>query len=210
MTRNRQRIDDLPGRRHDLERHDHVFDLAVLGREHARAAVREESADGRAGDGGGEMHRRVAGLFNRPFEMLRIDAGFTGDGECARIDFDDPVHAFHVEDDAAVDRQRAALGAGTAAPRGDRDSILVRDLHDPGDLSGRTGMNHEVGPLRLAPAVVPHLRNPVVVDRVSEGVRRPGIHEFRSDRVHEFAADHLVHVVVSGKLHSKTPDGLVD
>ena len=89
--------------------HDHVFDLAVFRREDTCATVGEEAADGRAGDGGGQMHGGKAFLVAAPFEMLGDDARLAGDGQRLLVDLDQLVHPFHIDDDAAVDRQGAAL-----------------------------------------------------------------------------------------------------
>ncbi|OQA31125.1 MAG: hypothetical protein BWY57_02499 [Betaproteobacteria bacterium ADurb.Bin341] len=41
------------------------------------------------------------------------------------IDFEDAVHTFHVEDDAALDRNHLPAHAGTGAARNDRDLFAI-------------------------------------------------------------------------------------
>ena len=201
MARNGERADDLARRRDDLERHHHVLDLAVLRREDARAAMREEAADRRAGDRGRQVHRREARLVAAPLEVLRDDARLRRHRERLLVDLDDPVHALHVEDNAVVDRQRAALAARTTAPRHDRNLVLVRDLHDARDLRRRLRVHDEVRLRARPPTVMPHLRNPVVVDRVAELVGELRVDVLVADDVGQFRTNHLVHVAVFFDLH---------
>ena len=204
VARDGKRADDLAGRGDDFQGHHHVLDLAVLRREDASSAVREEAADRGARDGRGKMHRREPFLVAAPLEVLRDDAGLRGDGERLLVDLDDLVHALHVEDDAVVDRKRPSLRTRTAAPRNDRDLVLVRDLHDARDLLGRRGMHDEIGLRARAAAVVPHLGNPVVVDGVAELVRELHVHVFVAHDVGELRPNHLEHVAVRLDLHMRS------
>ena len=161
----------------------------------------EEAADRGAGDGRGEVHRREPFLVARPFKVLRDDARLGRHGERGLVDLDHLVHALHVEDDAVVDRQRPALRTRAAAPRDDGDPVLVRDLHDLRDLGRGAGVDDEVGLRALLAAVVPHLRDPVVVDRMAELVGELDVDVRLAHGVREFRANHLVHVAVGFDCH---------
>ena len=201
VARDWERANDLARRGDDFQGHHHVLDLAVLRREDASPAVREEAADRGARDRGGKVHRRKPFLVAAPLEVLRDDAGLRRDGERLLVDLDDLVHALHVKDDSVVDRKRTSLRTGASAPRNDWDLVLVRDLHNARDLLSRRGMDNEVGLRAFPAAVVPHLGNPIVVDGVAELVRELHVHVIFADDVGEFRPNHLEHVAVRLYLH---------
>ncbi|MPN04823.1 hypothetical protein SDC9_152071 [bioreactor metagenome] len=67
-------------------------------------------------------------------DVVRDHAGFDDDHHVVVVDFEDLVHAFVGDDDAAEDGNRAARQAAPGPVRGDRDEFRVRELHDLGDL----------------------------------------------------------------------------
>ena len=105
----RKRTDDLTGRSNHFKRHYHIFDLAVFGGKHTGSAVGEKSAYRCAGDRGGQMHGGVSLLVASPLKMTGDHTGLAGDGQGLFVDAFEFIHAFHVKDDTAVDRQRTAL-----------------------------------------------------------------------------------------------------
>ena len=196
VARNRKRADDFTGGSDDFQRHDHIFDLAVLRGENAGSAVCEKTADRRARNRSRKVHGGIAFLVALPFQMTRNHAGLTGHGERFLVDADEFVHALHVDDDSAVDGERAALGARSAAPGNDRDVVVVRKFHDAGNFLGAAGMDDEVRLRGLHAAVMPHFRDPVVVDRVTELVGVTGADVLVAENVRKFRANHFVHVAV--------------
>ena len=155
----------------------------------------QEPADRRTGDGCREVHCRESLFFHGPFEMLRVNAGLTGHGQGFCIDREDFVHPLRVENDAPIHRQGTPLRTGAAAPRRHWDFVMIGQTQDLGRFLGRTGMDDELGLRIVTSAVVPHLGDPVVVDRVSELVGGIAGDVLRADRVGEFAADHREEVV---------------
>ena len=195
VARDREGINDFARRGDDFEAHYHVLDFAPLGGEHAGAAVGEESAYGRAGDGGGQVHRRIAALVDRPFEVAGDNARFGGDGERLLVDFDDLVHALCVEHDAPEYGERPALRTRTAAPGDDGNLVLVGDFNHLRHFLGASGVDDEIGLLGFLAAVVPHFGNPIVVDGMAELVGIPRVHVFCPHGVFKLRTDHFKHVV---------------
>src|SRR5699024_10284157 len=82
------------------------------------------------------------------------------------VDLDDVSHTGHVHADAAVGGEGAALRAGPAPARHDRDAVVRGDPNDVLHLAGRPWAHYEVSAgVREAP-VVEVLRHPGPVARL--------------------------------------------
>ena len=109
-------ISPSAGRR-DAEGQQQVLDLPVAGREDARAARRDVAADRRPLDRRGVVREHQPagvelGLEPRPFTpACAVTVSET------LVDLEDRVERAQVDDDPALDRRGAALGARAAAPR---------------------------------------------------------------------------------------------
>lgn len=72
-------------------------------------------------------------------------AGFDDGVHGVRVDFQDPVHLFQAQDDAAQGRDGAVGHTRAGAARRDRDHVLVGQLQDRGDLFRRGGPDDDFG-----------------------------------------------------------------
>ena len=107
----------VPVRQRDLDAHHEVLGLAVLGADRARAARREIAAERGALRRRRIVRQRQAAIVQRPLEHRAVDAGLRPHRQRRLVDLEDPIEPLEVDDDAVVDRQRAALRARAAAPR---------------------------------------------------------------------------------------------
>ena len=80
------------------------------------------------------MREHQPALVERALEHAAVDAGLRRDRHRALVDLDDLVQRAQVDDQPAVDRHRAALGAGAAAPGDDRHVVGGRDAQRGGDV----------------------------------------------------------------------------
>ena len=170
VARHRQRADDFAGGGHDFQTHDHIFDFAVFGGQYPGTAVGKEAADGGTRDARGQVHGRKTFFIACPFQMFGIDTRLAGHGQRFRIHTVKLIHALHIHNNTAVDRQGAALRTGAAAPGGDRDLVLIGDFHDARNFFGGRRIADKIGFGSFHPAIVPHFRDPIVVHRVTEAV----------------------------------------
>ena len=72
------------------------------------------------------MRQHQAAGVQLGLEAPAVDARLRRDGHGGLVDIEDGVQRAQVEQDAAVDRERPALGPGAAAPRHDRCVLRVR------------------------------------------------------------------------------------
>lgn len=72
-------------------------------------------------------------------EVAGDDAGLDDGDPVGRVDLEDAVHAFHGEDDAAVDGDAAADVADAAAADGDGDLVSSGEGHDGADVGSGFG-----------------------------------------------------------------------
>ncbi len=87
-------------------------------------------------------------------------------------------------------RQRAALGAGSAAPGGDGDAVLGSHLDDLGNLAGVLRIDHDIRLLGDLAPVHPDARAPVVVDGMAQFLGRRQVHVVAPHDVLQFGQDH--------------------
>ena len=127
VARDARRLHQPARRRRHAQRQHEVLDLAVAGREHARAARRDVAADRRPLDRRGVVRQHQPAGVELGLELAAVLAGLDGDGHRDLVDLDHLVERAEVDHDAAVDGKRAALRARAAAPRHHRDAVLVRD-----------------------------------------------------------------------------------
>ena len=77
---------------------------------------------------------------------LQQRPGLNRHGHRLLVDFEDTVHSFQRQHDAAVTRHAAADHAGATAERGDRHAVPAGELDDRDDLRGIGGAHHEARP----------------------------------------------------------------
>ena len=100
------------------------------------------------GVGAGVDREEQAGVAQIVVELLARDAGLDRAVEVLGVDREHPVHARHVERDAAARRVDMAFERGAGAEGDDRHAMLGADPHDLLHLLGRLGEDHGVGRLR--------------------------------------------------------------
>ena len=78
-------------------------------------------------------------------QVLEEHAGLNGDREVVQVIGQDLVHLGGADDHAPADGGAAAHQAGTGAPGGDGDIVLITHLHDTGHLFGGEGVDGHLG-----------------------------------------------------------------
>ena len=127
VPRHRDRVGQAAGRRRHAQRQHEILDLAVAGREHAGPAGGDVAADRRPLDRRGIVRQHQPAGVQLGLELAPVLAGLHGHGHRDLVDLDHLGERAQVDHDAAVHGERAALGAGAAAPRHHRHAVLVRD-----------------------------------------------------------------------------------
>ena len=106
-----------------------------------------------AADGADRLRRRVgrveiAAGARRAGDVRIDDARLDDDARVGNVHFEDAVHARQADDDAALDRQRAAAQARARAARDKGKPVAVADAHDGLHLIRRAGQDHGGGTTR--------------------------------------------------------------
>ena len=144
-------LDDGAVREHDLEAEHVVAGHAVLDAAQP-AGVRGDVAADRAE----RLARRVgrvpqADVRGRVRDVGVDDPRFEDGHLVDGIDLEDPVHPFEAQDQAPVDRGRAAAQRAARAARDDRDAVGGGDAHGGGDLLGGRREGRHLGLARHDP-----------------------------------------------------------
>ena len=134
VARHRDGVDQPAGRRRHPQRQHEILDLAVAGREHPRAARRDVAADRRPLDRRGVMRQHQPARVELVLELAAVLARLHGHCHRGLVDLEHLVKRAQVDNDAAMDGQRPALGAGAAAPWDHRHAVLVGDLEHGRDF----------------------------------------------------------------------------
>ena len=134
----------------------------------ARVAVADDLAAARvrrevAADEARLRAHRIAGVKEAVLrgcaaEVVGDDARLDYGDAVYRVDFEDFIHAFEREDDAASPRHGSAVEAAARAARRDWDALAARYLHYVGDLLGSGGLDDRLGHVPPdAPGLVPRV-----------------------------------------------------
>ena len=99
--------------------------------------------------GSGGYHRPCSA--NRGLQVVVDDPGLHDAGQVLRVDLDDRGHPRQIQDDAAVDRVRAAGQPGAGSPGHDRHPELGRDPHGRGHLGLGPRADADLGPADRGP-----------------------------------------------------------
>lgn len=127
-------VDDGAVGEDDFEAKDVVAGDPVLEAAWAAGVGGDIAAEGAFAETG-----RVGGVVPAEFtdfflEFAGDDAGLDDGDPVSGVDFEDAVHAFHGEDDAAVDGDAAADVADPAAADGDGDFVPCGESHNGADV----------------------------------------------------------------------------
>ena len=141
--------DHFARREHDFHAADEVRRMAGAGAADAPSIRADAAADDGRAVRGGIVRVVHADLVEHLVELLHVDARLHRDGTVDVIDFENLVHALHVEADALVERERAIGEAAAGAARDDRQLVLVRELHDFGDFLRAARQDDDVGDMIL-------------------------------------------------------------
>ena len=107
-----------------------------------------------AGVGAGVDGEEQAGVLDGLVQLLARDARLHRHREVVRVDAEHPVHAAHVDADAALHGQQVAFERGTRAVRNHRHFVLAGQLHGVGHILGAFSKHHGAGRGRLQRALV--------------------------------------------------------
>ena len=191
---------DVPVRKHDLHLQNHIVNLAVFRGHHADAAVRKEAPNRGAGQRGRVVHGRLAHLICGILNVLIDSTRAAFDVHSLGVDLINPVHPLGIEQNAAADRNRAALRAAARAPDRHGNFIIVRNFHNLGDLGRIQRADHKIRLRHPLSPVCPHPREPVVIHAVRHLVNRARGAVFLSHRVLQFGQNHgeqkIVHLIL--------------
>ena len=160
----------LAGGKHHSHGADIIAGGAVLDGPHAAGVGGDVAAQrGKLFTGiGGIQQPLLQGVLGQIVEQY---AGLHGDSEVVGVIGEDLLHLHGADDHAAGDGGAGAGQSGARTAAGDRDVVLVADLHDGGDLLRAHGVNGHVG---HPGAIDGHLVAGVVLIYVGAGVDAAG------------------------------------
>ena len=188
-----QGVDDIPVGQHHFHADALVVNFAVLGGHDSDSPVPERSADGPAGQAGGNVLAGISPFISVPLQLLENHAGFCGDRAADLIHFNQVVHALHIHHDSACHGQCATLRSRSAAPDIDRDFIVVGNFQDFGYFHAASRPDDPVGHGRLFAAIHPHAANPKVVHAIGRAVAFACRYIFNSNDIFQLCENHVAH-----------------
>jgi hypothetical protein len=136
-----------PARGHrGLDLEDQVLGLAVLGRQHARAAGSEESPQGGPEvEGTWVVRHRQSAFVQFGLKRGTVNSRLSCHDEARLVDLQNAVHPSQIDGNAAVGGECAALGSRATTARDDGHAEVAGDAHASGDFLGVSGMDGDVG-----------------------------------------------------------------
>ena len=137
--------DDVPVGPDEGKTQNEIPGGSILHCPHTGGVGGDHSSDltGLGGTGGGREEESVLGKLC--VEVVVDAARLHIDPQVLDADPLDLVHLLHGDDDTAVDGDGRSAETGTGTPGGDRDLVLVGDLHDLRDFLGGDGLDDYLG-----------------------------------------------------------------
>ena len=139
---------------HHFEPHHVVASDSILEATRPAGVAGRIAAEGALLDAARIGREEEADLFDGVCQVLRDHAGFDGGRKVRLVDFQNAIHAAHIQGNAAAEGDGCGGQAGRHAPGDDRDTLPARQLHDLANLFGREGADYHVGPVFGKGAVV--------------------------------------------------------
>ena len=180
-----------------------IIDLAVFCGKNADTIVSKETTQCRASQRTGIMHQRVTSFICIPFQLRKVDTCFRCNTHGFFIQFNDFVHAFHIQQDTALYCQCTTLRACTAAPREYGDFIIISDHENSCYFLVTARIYNKICHGHHSATIFPKSGEPEVVNTVADLVTFCYRNIVSANYVFQFGTNHVKHKIIHNNLLSK-------